>query len=190
MRINAALLAPLVLTGLFAIPVAAQDKPRHSDTMLFEIIAPEAGRRVCYIRRYDAAHLRAHPQQQVTALTFMIRVQQYEDISKAKTPEDKVYFWFAMSMQRRGEKRTLSTSGSCFRGGGCGVDCDGGGLTLEKLPQADALLMRLNDRGIQMYSDCDGGGFWVKPGADDRAFRLEKADASVCRALEKRALGD
>ena len=184
------LLAMLCL-GL-AVPAMAQDSA-PSGNKLLEVIPPEAGRKVCYTRRYDAAHLRAHPQQQVTALTLIIRVQQYEDVSRATRPEDKVYFHFALSMQRRHEKRTLSTSGGCFGASGgitCGVDCDGGGMKLEKLPQADALMMRLDDRGIQMYSDCDGGGVWVKPGADDRAFRLEKAAESACRALEKRKLGD
>jgi hypothetical protein len=179
----------LALAGL-AMPAAAQTP---SVNKLLELIPPEPGYKVCYTRRYDAAHLRAHPKQQVTALIFIVRVVQYEDISRAKRPEDKVYFQFALSMQRRGEKRILSAAGNCFGGRGgiaCDVDCDGGGVELERLPQGDALLMRLRDRGIHMYSDCDGGGVWVRPDADDDIFRLEKAAISVCRALEKRVLGD
>lgn len=192
MKPNSLVLA-MTLIGLgAAAPVPAQDNP-VAENRLFQLVAPERGSKVCYNRRYDAAHLRDHPKQQVTGLTLVVRVQQYEDTTKARRPEDKVYVWFAMQMRRRGEKRTLSTSGSCFGGSGgisCGVDCDGGGMTLERLPQADALLMRLDDRGIQMYSDCDGNGIWVKPGVDDRVFRLEKAADSVCRTLEKRQLGD
>jgi hypothetical protein len=181
----------LALTGAAA-PVAAQNGP-PSVNKLFELIPPESGRKICYTRRYDAAHLRAHPKQQVTALTFIVRVQQYEDISRAKRPEDKVYFQFALSIQRRGEKRSLRTSGNCFGGPGgiaCDVDCDGGGVDLERLPQGDALLMRLRERGIHMYGDCDGDGVWVRPGEDDKAFRLQKAAVSICRALEQRTFDD
>jgi hypothetical protein len=168
--------------------LSAQDKPKLAD-----LVAPQAGNKACFARTYDAAHLREHPKQRVTAVSFLLRAQAYDESARSWGLEKALYYSFAMSVQRRGDKRRLRTGGDCMEGEGisCAVDCDGGGVTLEKAAQGDSLLVRLMEPGgILMFSDCDGAGVWLKPGADDKVFRLDKAAASVCEALEKRVLGE
>jgi hypothetical protein len=157
---------------------------------LTDIVPPEAGRSACYSRQYDDAHLARHPRQQVATMVFLLRAAHY-DFDKAAPPEkleDRVYYQFAMAVKRRGEKRTLRTSGDCFGGEGisCAVDCDGGSAAIEKIQNVDALMVRLSsERGIRMYGDCDGAAVWLKPGADDKAFRLDRSPPKVCRALQR-----
>jgi hypothetical protein len=145
---------------------------------LIPILAPQAGNKVCYSRAYDAAHMKAHPQQRVTAMKFLLSVAAYDPKpAGATTPEDLYYYTFAMSVSRRGDKRLLRTSG----------DCNGGSVTLDKMPPANSLIVRLNNvSGIMMFHDCDEGkgAVVVKAGADDKVFRLDKIAADACQSLE------
>ncbi len=148
----------------------------------------QPGNKACYVRSYDAAHLRAHPHQRITAMTFLLEVQAYPDVKNAEQPQDRFYYAFAMSVARRGEKGLLRTAGDCMTVDGisCVVDCDGGGLSLDQAPPADSLIVRLHDDGIVMYHDCDGEDIeavLVKPGSDDKVFRLENTSDNACRAL-------
>ena len=156
---------------------------------LIPLLAPQKGNKACYVRTYDNAHLRAHPRQRITAMKFLLGVQEYDPRrANAKGLDDLVYYTFSMSVSRRGDKRQLHASGDCFGGDGisCVVDCDGGGVTLDKMPPADTLIVRLNDDGIRMLHDCDDeAGVLIKAGADDKVFHLSKTDNEACRALEQ-----
>jgi hypothetical protein len=156
---------------------------------LIPLLAPQKGNKACYVRSYDNAHLRAHPRQRITSMKFLLSVKEYDPRKpNAKGLDDLVYYTFAMSVGRRGDKRLLHASGDCFGGDtiSCVVDCDGGGVALDKMPPANTLVVRLNDAGIRMLHDCDDEqGVSVKAGADDRLFHLEKAGIEACRALEQ-----
>ncbi len=166
---------------------AAQGDPRIS--ALVPILAPQPGNKACYSRAYDTAHMKAHPQQRITAMKFLLAVQAYDPKpADATKPEDLYYYTFSMSVARRGDKRLLHTSGDCMGGEtiSCVVDCDGGSVALDKMPPAGSLIVRLNnDNGITMFHDCDEGkGVVVKAGADDKVFRLDKSAAVACKNLE------
>jgi hypothetical protein len=168
-------------------PAAAEPAPGFS--ALMSILAPQPGAKACYVRSYDAAHLRAHPKQRISAMKFLLGVKAYDPKTADKTgPDDLYYYTFLMSVARRGDKRLLTTAGDCQGGEGisCVVDCDGGSVALDKMPPADSLIVRLNDHGIQMFHDCDGGPVvWVKAGVDDKVFRLNKAAVDACKALDE-----
>jgi hypothetical protein len=174
----------MVLSG----PTSAQD----TIAALTPILAPQPGNKACYSRAYDAAHLKAHPRQRITAMRFLLSVGAYDPKPQnATNPEDLYYYKFSMSVMRRGDKRLLHTSGDCFSAENiqCVVDCDGGSVALDKMPPANSLIVRLNnDSGITMYHDCDGdenkGAVVVKAGADDKVFRLDKISADACKALD------
>lgn len=174
----------LVLIGLTA---AAAEEPRND--ALHALLTPSAGNKACYARSYNAAHLRAHPRQRVTAMKFLLVVEAYDPpSSKVDRPEDRFYYTFAMSVMRRGDKRVLTTGGGCSSGEAilCAVDCDGGSVALDKMPPAGSLIVRLNEHGIRMFHDCDGEeGVLVNAGADDKVFRLDKVAAEACRSLEE-----
>lgn len=175
----------LALGGACGLAAAASDP---ATTALNSLLAPEPGNKACYVRNYDAAHLRAHPHQRITAMKFLLGVDAYDPKPAGATkPEDLFYYTFAMSVARRGDKRLLRAFGDC-RGSdriSCVVDCDGGGVTLDTMPPAGSLIVRLNDNGIRMFHDCDQeDGVLVKPAADDKVFRLDKVASDACRTLE------
>jgi hypothetical protein len=158
-----------------------------------KILPAEPGRKACWRRVYDAKHLAAHPRQKVTELTFFLRVSGYDVGGNYvfKNP-DHIFYNFALSLKRRGDKRALATGGDCLgeKTADCVVDCDGGGVSIDKLPSGDGLSISLHDGGIAFGGDCDTTtGTWVGPGADDKIFRLDKAPDEACTMLEKEWLG-
>ncbi len=181
--IGMVMLALTVLCG----PAAAETPPGL--VALMALLPAQPGNKACYVRSYDAAHLREHPKQRITAMKFLLGVSAYDSKPEGKAaPEDLYYYTFSMSVARRGDKRLLRTSGDCMAGDAisCVVDCDGGSVALDKMPPANSLIVRLNnDNGITMFHDCDQGeGVVIKAGSDDKVFRLDKTANAACRALE------
>ncbi len=159
-----------------------------------KILPAEPGRKACWRRIYDANHLAAHPRQKVAELTFFLRVSGYDAGGNYvfKNP-DHIYYNFALSLKRRGDKRALATGGDCLgeTTADCVVDCDGGKVTIDKLPGGERLSISLDDNGIAFGGDCDTTtGTWVTPGADDKVFHLNPAPVDVCKMLDKDYFGD
>jgi len=97
---------------------------------------------------------------------------------------------YGLLVRMRHLKGSLYASGDCGSDKeiGCGVECDGGGITIEKAADGRALLLRPNaPRGIRMTQGC-GGGVMFAPGEDDREFRLDRRPAAVCRALARKTV--
>lgn len=166
---------------------ASEAQPENSAAE--KILPPEPGREACYRKVYDAQHLRAHPQQKVTEMTFLLRVEgQYATGGPVLKNPDHVTYNFALSLKRRDDRRPLRTTGDCLGHvvAECVVDCDGGGVDIEDLPRGGGLTLRLLSDGIAFGNDCDTTrGYFVKPGADDKEFQLEPAPLASCVALEK-----
>lgn len=160
------------------------------------ILPPEPGTRGCWQRVYDARHLAAHPRQRITKMTFLLRVTGYDKNGDVVTRNaDRVAYEFAIALQRRGDKRPLRTAGSCQGNPGdpvrCVVDCDGGGVTIDRTDDGKGLEVRLEGEGIAFGNDCDTErGRFVGPGSDDALVRLAAAPGAVCNQLEKSELGD
>jgi len=151
-----------------------------------KILPPEPGRKACWRRVYDAKHLATHPQQKVTELTFFLRVSGYDagGAYVVKNP-DHIFYHFAFSLKRRGNKRALTTNGDCLgsKTADCVVDCDGGGVTIDKLPSGDGLSISLrllhDDRNLgqarrrrQGLSPRFGPGGGVQDACEETARRL------------------
>lgn len=189
--IFAAILSAMAAPSTAAAQTADKSK---GEATLAAILPPSVGKIACFSRTYDAPHLQQHPHQQVTAMTFELRYVQ------APTIDAKRYI-FGMSAKLRTRPDTLYTSGWCetningaFPGGNlCVVACDGGGVSIQKMPHAEALYVHLQTPalGIRMGTACDAQnersttGIMLEPGADDKIFRLEAAPAARCRALER-----
>jgi hypothetical protein len=156
-----------------------------------------AGAQACYARTYDKAHLAEHPKQKVTEMVFSLRYTVLgEDEAHLVATEgggiEKQYFDydFTLAAKVRDQSKTLYASGDCtsLEGIGCGVDCDGGGVVIEPVPgQGDTILVRL-DRTysyIRMSLGCgEGESVELRAGEDDKVFKLAKAPASLCNAME------
>jgi hypothetical protein len=179
----------LAAFALFGASAHAAEPDSPAFTALDAMLPAHAGNKACYSRTYDAAHLRAHPHQRITAMKFLLGVRAYEPPSKIERAEDRLYYTFTMSVKRRGDKRLLFTGGDCHTIDhiSCVVDCDGGGLTLDNMPPAGSLLVRIEEDGILMFHDCEEDeGTTVKPGTDDKVVRLDKTALEACKALQKR----
>lgn len=179
----------LVLFGLTSAKAQeATPTPKVPPWAAEKILPPEPGRKACFQTVYDAKHLQTHPHQKVTELLFFLRVSGYDPSGNYVFEKpDHIFYNFAISIRRRNDKHSLRTSGDCLGSDipQCVVDCDSGGVTIEKRPSG-GLSLRLDEGGIAFGGDCDTKtGIWVKPGADDKEFHLAAAPLEVCHALEK-----
>jgi hypothetical protein len=84
---------------------------------------------ICLIRHYDAAHLKAHPKQNVTDMLLYVGRHPADD-------SGYVYYSASAQVKFRDNKKTFDFSGDCGRKLGetgplgCGIDCDGGGFDI------------------------------------------------------------
>jgi hypothetical protein len=186
--------AAALALGLFAIPLAAmpaaaQPVPPGQEGDLARVLAPVHGRKVCFARTYDTAHLDSHPKQKVTALLFQIRYHRHP-VDRGY-PQGQRNYYYVLSARLRGQAKTLYSSGECVPGTSgfaCGPDCDGGGFGVD-LERGGALLVRLEPR-LRMTLGCDGDDEQdtvdLTPGNDDKVFRVEKTSLSACQPLDRK----
>ena len=142
---------------------------------------------VCFARRYEAAHLRRHPQQKVTAMKLLV--------SAETVPEDQALnYTFALGAKFRDRKGNFESSGSCGHPTtaqesadklalGCGVDCDGGGLSVEMVNTDKSVMVRLERLAIWDNNKPDEERTGFDAGADDHAFRLDRVSIDECKSL-------
>lgn len=191
-RVMRPLIAETVTLALLSGAVAAQPNISATGNRALTAILPSViGHRACFSRKYDREHLLLHRKQQVTEMSFELR---YERIPGA----DIEKYTFAMSAKLRTRNEALYASGQCetnvgpgYPGGNlCEVDCDGGGVSIQKLDHGDSIYVYLETPadGIAMGQPCSQtaqGGLRLKAGADDKVFLLNRAPDAVCRAVEQ-----
>ena len=180
-------LATALLMLACATPALAEPVPPGAEGELGKLLPPVHDRKICFARTYDAAHLRRHPKQTVKSVLFQIRYHRHDPAKEY--PEGQRNYYFGMAAKVRGQTKTLYASGECVPGKGrihCGVECDGGGVVVERDGSAGLAISfsRISER-IRMTVGCDGEDNTVDltPGADDRMFRLQRANLSACRSL-------
>lgn len=142
----------------------------------------------CFVRRYDAAHLAAHPQQKVSGMKLLVTL---EKDPEAEAPQ----YSFMLGVNFRHKRGNFDSSGSCGNPMvselsadklhiGCSVDCDGGGISIEMAKTDKAVLVRLERVRIWQNNKPDEeAANSLDGGADDRVFRLDRTDLDDCRAL-------
>ena len=188
LRSRVMLAAGALVIPLSAMPGVGQTIPPGQEGALGKLLPPVHDRRICFARTYDAAHLKRHPKQKVTALLFQLRY--YRHNPEKEYPEGQRNYYFGMAARVKGQKKTLSGSGECGAGAKgihCGVDCDGGGVDLQHDPRTGTLTVSFEDRHsyLRMSVGCgEDNTVDLKPGADDRLFQLRKASLPTCRALD------
>ena len=141
----------------------------------------------CFVRRYDPDHLARHPLQQVNAMKLLVTAE--------TPPEEKITnYSFRLGLKYRHRSGDFDSSGSCNHfvpedDGheirlGCGVDCDGGGLNVAMSKDDKSAIVRVervriwqNSKPDEELSDALVGG------ADDKVFRLDRADIRECATL-------
>ena len=73
---------------------------------------------------------------------------------------------------------------------GCGVDCDGGGISVEMVDADKSVLVRLESVGMWNDSKPDDERINLDGGADDRTFRLDRVTLEQCKSLMPEDEGD
>lgn len=155
------------------------------------------GQEACFGRTYDAGHLKQHPKQRVISFHLFrdftpdATKEMPQETREKMIAEDGDGGIHVMAYVRFRDRPGLFFNGlGCNPGinGGvhCGIDCDGGGFMLK---ESGASLL-LENEGFVVIGGCGASddeaeqADYVKPGADDKVFRLDRKPVAECRALE------
>jgi hypothetical protein len=140
----------------------------------------------CFARHYDASHMMRHPKQKVSAMKFLVTA---EEASEDKT----INYSFHLGFKFRHRAGNFDSSGYCSHivaensGGeirlGCGVDCEGGGIEVAMMDDRSALIRLERIRIWERNKPDDDASNDLVAGADDRIFRLDRADLHECSEL-------
>jgi hypothetical protein len=148
---------------------------------------PGAKAYACFVRRYDANHLTQHPKQKVSAMKLLV--------SAEDAPEDKITnYSFRLGVTYRHRSGKFDSSGYCHHAlttesGNeirfeCGVDCEGGGISVALSKDDKSAIARLSS--IRMWNrnkPDDDASEELLAGADDKVFRVDRADVGECAEL-------
>jgi hypothetical protein len=147
---------------------------------------PGAKTYACFVRRYDASHLAQHPKQKVSAMKLLVTAEE--------APEDKIInYSFRLGFKYRHRAGNFDSSGFCSHvvaensGGeirlGCGVDCEGGGIGVAMKDDRSALIRLTRIRVWERNKPDDDASNDLVAGADDKIFRVDRADLHECSEL-------
>ncbi|HLH88389.1 MAG TPA: hypothetical protein VKX28_08025 [Xanthobacteraceae bacterium] len=184
-------LSAMALLIAEAAPVRADDIAGASDfaKRVFAVKSIDKKTYACFVRRYDAAHLAQHPLQKVSAMRLLLTVE--------KVPEDAALeYSFRVGVNFRHRPGNFDSSGDCGHALAsetkdgeleihCNVDCDGGGVQVGLSKASDkSVVLRLEQIRIWDANKPDEDATHsLQGGADDRIFRLDRADVNECASL-------
>lgn len=139
----------------------------------------------CFVRRYDSGHLTQHPQRKVSAMKLLVTAE--------IPPEEQstINYAFHLGVKYRQKVGHFGSGGSCHhviaeeKGGeihlGCGVDCDGGGITIAMSKDDKSAIVELERVRVWDRKKPDEDNMHdLEAGADDKMFRIERADLNEC----------
>jgi hypothetical protein len=185
------LVAVATLAALSAVSAATAEEDGKSEAFAKRMFARDAGKQTksyaCFVRRYDAAHLARHRLQKVSAMKLLVTAETAEE-------DEALNYSFRLGVKFRHRAGDFDSSGDCGHPHvaevsgdkvqlGCSVDCDGGGISVELTPDNKSTLVRLDSIRIWRNNKPDDEGFALSGGADDRVFRLDRANLEDCRSL-------
>jgi hypothetical protein len=179
-----------LLTNLHA-AAHAEDGPDRARMAAFDdrMFAGPIGRKAyaCFVRRYDPDHLAQHPKQKVAVMKLLVTAENPPD-------ETATSYSFRLGVQYRHRSGNFDSSGYCNHAVAedtgrevrfdCGVDCDGGGISVALSKDDKAALIRLERITVwQRNKPDDDAGDALLAGADDKIFRVDRADLRECAEL-------
>lgn len=168
---------------LAAVPAHAESSV---DTQLFGKDPGKDHVFACFTRHYDAAHLKAHPKQNVTDMTLLVNSNFGDETDDARS------YSLTMGINFRSVKTQFQAYGGCSgtdeaqKSLNCYIDCDGGSITVRS-KDANAILVDV-PYGAGIYdpdapdnAEPDAG---IPPkaafGADDKLFLLTRISSKLC----------
>lgn len=189
----------VLLATLSATPALGQsDLQPGFDKRLLQLAPAQDKAESCFLRSYDAAHLKARPRQRVETIGICVSVERLPPEEKGEIVRYIYSFDFAAKL--KGQASVAKTGGECGfshmppeeqkRISGkpiwCGIDCDGGGVTVEARKDGAELLVRLER--IRVSSECGGGdddskSYDLTGGVDDKVFIIPRTSVEEYRAF-------
>lgn len=166
--------------SLLALELSAGAAAAESDVVkIFGRDPGNGAAHACFVRRYTKAHLGTHPDQNVTAMTAFVSRQEGAD----------GYYSVSMQVKFRQISKPFQVSGSCSESSdgkqtlGCGVECDGGSLSVRVKNQQSILVEIPNS--VRLFDPAATSEFDELPqgarfGSDDKLFRLDRTDLRDC----------
>src|SRR5262245_77693 len=149
--LNVAALSALAMVLAGSAVARAEDDPKAKAEFTKRLFAGDVvkGKKsyACFVRKYDAIHLAKHPQQKVGAMKLLVSAE-----FDAET--EQLQHFFRMAVKFRNKPGNFDASGSCGYTDtsenpdgklhlGCGVDCDGGGISVEMVQDNKSAIVRL-----------------------------------------------
>jgi hypothetical protein len=195
-----ALRAARSLALLFLAAVAASDVAAQTDELRSPLPSHlPLGVEACFGRVYDRDHLTKHPRQRVTSfhvfrdftpdMTREAQPETAEEMRKNDGTDGRVTV--DAYVRFRDRAGLFWNSLSCAKEDGgkvrCSIDCDGGSFFLRPASQG----LQLENQGFVVVGGCGASEDEtlqqdvVKPGADDKVFRLDRLPLAVCTQLRE-----
>jgi hypothetical protein len=188
-RTGLAIFAVTALTPAFA----DEAPPARTEPPIVGFI--DTGKPFCYARIYDAAHLKAHPKQQVSAIAITyVPEKWFPDQTEAQKMWDQYADFPAFSaiVAVKFRDRTETALGPLYCRTGsskmleCGVESDGGAFNA--LLQNDGKVKIVNEQGFAVSfpaknpDEEDGEIVRVDPKDDHDAFLLSDSKDDLCKS--------
>jgi hypothetical protein len=134
---------------------------------------------LCYVRHYDKAHLAAHPKQNATDMLVYFARKNGEEAGN-------FYYIFGGQVKFRDSGKAYTFDGNCDptpgKQGlsiGCGIDCDGGGFSVDARDDQSAAV-RI-DAGLRLGEPDDDQPLGTKGfDGDDQTFLLRQTALKDC----------
>jgi hypothetical protein len=177
---------------------------------LDDLIEPKPGAGACFIRAYDAAHLRQHPAQKTTFIGAWMR---YEKAPEVETP----MLGFSFAIKRRGDGDALFSQGGCYWDRRANRDTsnrrlisafprdeaavcsqsarpdvfetvsaeEGGALIINRGKDKNTLMIYLDDSLLMVKRAERDNSLNIAFGPEDRVFMMRRADAKECAFIEE-----
>lgn len=173
MRILLASIA-LLMTG---VPVIGHAGGTSDIVKIFGRDPGSEAAHACFIRRYTKAHLASHPDQNVTTMLAYV--------SKQEGPDP--YYSANLQVNFRQLNKPFQVAGSCSENEkgalGCGIDCDGGSLSV-RVKNEESILVDIPE-SVRLFDPSASDEFADLPkgarfGSDDKLFRLDRTELSDC----------
>lgn len=194
-RAGVAILTLLAVAPALAPTLADEAPPPPARTEPPVVGFIDAAKPFCYARDYDAAHMKAHPKQKVTAIALTYVPEK----TFAETPEpqkmwdqyaDAPAFSAIVAVRFKGDERVALGPAYCRTGSSkmleCGIEGDGGGFNV--LIQEDGRVKLVNESGFSVAypgrnPDAEDGEYVVVDPKDDHdAFLMAAAKGGLCDA--------
>jgi hypothetical protein len=188
----------LAATLLASAPAVADEQTADAD-FVKRMFADNTGKLknyACFARRYDKEHLAQHPLQKVSVMKLLITAE------KTDPKEDKVLeYSFRLGVNFRDRRGDFDSSGECGHAPtvrnadtdppvaagidfDCGVDCDGGGISVDLANNDGSVIVKLDRIRIWKGNTPDGDAAGaLQGGADDKVFRLDRTGLNECASL-------